>query len=159
MRPSAITGLALAALVLALSGCSASSPNAATTTTTSTSTTSPAPSTRVQPTTTAAPTTTTTTVYAPTKPASTPDAAAAELIGDWASGSQAAAATIAAPSAVSALFAAPYPAGAVQARGCTDPSVNPGTCTYRNTQTEGLYELGVSTVAGGWYVSAVTVEE
>ena len=75
----------------------------------------------------------------------------------WASGDRALAASIAAPDAVAALFAQPYPAGYLQARGCTD-GANPGTCTYRNTRTDGIYEIEVTSGASGWYVSGVRPE-
>lgn len=138
----------------ALAGCSSSHhPAAATTTTTVTTTT-----------TTVAPTSATTgasptTVYQPSKPQTSPDAAAAALVSDWASGSRAAAATVASPQAVSTLFAIPYPGANLQNRGCTDSTTNPGTCTYRNTDTNGLYEIGVSDAGRGWYVSSVTAED
>ena len=106
---------------------------------------------------TTAATTTTTTTWAPTAAQPTPDAAAAHLVSAWATNDRGAAAAVAAPSAVDALFAQPYPAGYLQARGCTQ-GANPGTCTYRNTKTDGLYEIGVTSGATGWYVSSVTPE-
>lgn len=99
-----------------------------------------------------------TTVYKPASPQPSPDSAAAALVADWAAGSRAAAATVAAPAAVTAVFRAPYPAGEMQARGCTDPGTNPGTCTYADQATGSLYEFAVVRGAGGWYVSALSVE-
>lgn len=133
-------------------GCSSSrggteGPPAPTTTSTVPATTS----------TTAAPATTTT-VYAPTAPQGSPDAAASRLVGAWSSGDRAEAASVAAPPAVTALFAVPYPSGYLQSRGCTDNSTNPGTCTYRDTSTNAIYEISVSEIGSGWYVSAVTPE-
>ena len=98
-----------------------------------------------------------TTAWSATAPQSSPDAAAARLISAWSSGDQALARTVATPSAVSTLFAQSYPAGYLQARGCTT-GANPGTCTYRNTKTDGIYEIQVSSGSTGWYVSAVTPE-
>lgn len=96
--------------------------------------------------------------YTPTDARPTPDAAAAALVSDWSQGQRSAAAAVATPAAVSTLFAAAYPTGYIQDRGCTAASTDPGTCTYRNTQTNGIYEIGVARVAGGWYVTAVTPE-
>ena len=139
--------------VAVLAGCSSSNTGAGTATTTvstvRTSTASTPPTTRGVP---------RTTVYAPTHLQTTPDAAAAALIAAWSNGSRATAATGAAPAAVSTLFAQPYPGGALQARGCTAASDNPGTCTYANRQSGSLYEIAVTQVAAGWYVTSVTVE-
>ena len=99
-----------------------------------------------------------TTVYKPTHLQTTPDAAASALIAAWSTGSRATAATGATPAAVASLFAQPYPGGYLQARGCTAASDNPGTCTYANRQSGSLYEIEVTKVAAGWYVSSVTVE-
>jgi hypothetical protein len=106
--------------------------------------------------TTSAPTTTTT-VWAPTAAQPSPDTAAARLISAWSTNNRAAAAAVAPPQAVDTLFAQPYPAGYIQARGCTS-GANPATCTYRNTKTDGIYEISVSSGSTGWYVSAVTPE-
>jgi hypothetical protein len=116
-----------------------------------------APTTRAVPTT-AHPTTTTTT-YAPTAPQSSPDGAAAQLVAAWRMGDRAGARTDANAPAVTALFSIPYPAGELQDRGCTDPSVSPGTCTYRNLATDGIYEISVTKAPSGWYVSSVTYED
>ena len=99
----------------------------------------------------------TTTLWAPTSPQPTPDAAASRLVSAWASGNRSAAATVASPPAVDALFAQTYPDGYLQARGCTT-GANPATCTYRNTKTDGIYEIGVTSGPSGWYVSSVTPE-
>ena len=96
--------------------------------------------------------------YVPSAPQASPDAAAGALVRYWAAADRAGASSVAAPAAVSALFANAYPAGYLQARGCTDASTDPGTCTYRNTATDGIYQFGVSRAAGGWYVTAVTPE-
>ena len=114
-------------------------------------TTAPSPPTTVAP-----PTTTT---YAPSGPQASPYGAASRLIDDWSTGNRAAAASVAAPAAVQTLFAIAYPAGWIQYRGCTASSTDPGTCTYRNTETNGLYEITVTRAAApGWYVSAVIPE-
>lgn len=106
---------------------------------------------------TTAPPTTPTTIWSATAPQSSPFAAATRLVSAWASGNQAVASTVASPNAVSTLFAQPYPAGYLQARGCTS-GANPATCTYRNTKTNGIYEIEISSGSGGWYVSSVTPE-
>jgi hypothetical protein len=148
--PSLVTAGVIAVLLLAGCGGASSSP-----TTTASTTTAPA----VTTTTTTTVATTTTTVYAPTDPQSSPDAAAAKLIGDWATGNKAEADQVANPASVSTLFAMSYPTGAVQDRGCTLSSVSPGTCTYRNLDTDGIYEITVTDGPSGWYVSAVTSED
>jgi len=101
--------------------------------------------------------TTSTTLRTPTSPQPTPDAAASRLVSAWASGNRDAAAAVASPQAVDALFAQTYPAGYLQARGCTT-GANPATCTYRNTKTDGIYEIAVTSGPSGWYVSSVTPE-
>ena len=155
MRPL----LVLAALAAAwcLAGCS-SAGRAATRSPTTPSTTAPSPTTAVP--TTPAPTSTAppTTVYAPTRPAPSPDSAAYALVQAWSRADRAGAAAVASPPAVAALLAIPYPGGWLQSRGCTDPSANPGTCTYANLQSGSLYEIQVLHAPAGWYVNAVTVE-
>lgn len=145
--------MSVALLSVVVAGCSSSRTGLGTATTTvstvGVSTTSTPPTTRSVP---------RTTVYAPTHLQTTPDAAAGALIAAWSTGSRATAATGATPAAVSTLFAQPYPAGFLQARGCTAASDNPGTCTYANRQSGSLYEIAVTRVAAGWYVTSVTVE-
>jgi hypothetical protein len=99
-----------------------------------------------------------TTVYTPAGPQPSPDAAALALIQAWAAGSRATAARDASQPALKALFAVPYPGSWLQARGCTDASTNPGTCTYANRQSGSLYEIEVYQGRSGWYVTSVTVE-
>lgn len=95
----------------------------------------------------------------PSAPRNTALEAAAALISDWARGRAAEAAEVATASAVAALFAETYPPGDLQPRGCTT-GPTPATCTYRDTAaaTPTIYQLTVTDAAGGWYVSAVTVE-
>jgi hypothetical protein len=100
----------------------------------------------------------TTTVYKPAGGQPSPDDAAGRLMAAWGDGNRTEAALVAAPAAIAALFSVPYPAGYLQARGCTDPTTNPGTCTYRNTRTDAIYEVTVVDGPTGWYVSAVTPE-
>ena len=138
--------LAASALLVVTAGCSSS--HGATSPATSSTTASPAS--------TVAPTTSTT-AWAPTAAQPTPDAAAARLVSAWSSGNRVIALAVAAPQAVDGLFAQPYPGVYLQARGCTS-GANPATCTYRNTQTDGIYEIGVTSGTGGWYVSSVTPE-
>lgn len=153
-------GLCIAAAVLG-AGCSAAGPtprggpalNAATP-----SSTTGAPTATTAAPTTVAPTTVAPPAYTPTAPQPSPDDAAARLIDDWSAADRAGAAAIAAPAAVQTLFAVAYPAGWIQPRGCTAASTNPGTCTYRNTETNGIYEITVNRIPAGWYVSAVTPE-
>lgn len=155
-RTTVPAGVVLAATLLLLGGCERTR-SAAPAATTSAPAKAPAP----RPPPTAPPTTvpaSTTTVYAPTAPQQSPGDAAAALIQNWAAGDRAGAAGEATPGAVATLFAIPYPAGYLQPRGCTAGSVNPGTCTYRNTETEGIYEIGVAHGPAGWYVVSVTPE-
>ena len=118
-----------------------------------------APVTTVAPITTVAPSTAapSTAAYSPSAPQASPDLAAERLMGAWASGDQAVAATVASPAAVSVLFAIRYPSGYLQGRGCT-AGVNPGTCTYRDTATGEIYEIGVVETPRGWFVASVTPE-
>ena len=144
MRWVLTASLVAFAVGLTGAGCTSThgSPSAATTATTAS---------------TIASTTTSTTVWTPTSAQPSPDAAAARLVSAWATGNRGAALAVAAPPAVDALFAQAYPTGYLQARGCTE-GVNPGTCTYRDTKTDGIYEIGVTSSANGWYVSSVTPE-
>ncbi|HUE58112.1 MAG TPA: hypothetical protein VMO88_00885 [Acidimicrobiales bacterium] len=140
--------LAASALVVFTAGCS-SSHGTASPATTRTNVSNPSASTTVP--------TTSTTVWAPTAAQPSPDAAAARLVSAWSTSNRSAALAVAAPQAVAALFAQPYPAGYLQARGCTS-GANPATCTYRNTQTNAIFEIGITSGVGGWYVSSVTAE-
>jgi hypothetical protein len=118
----------------------------------------PATSTSAPVTTTSAPTTIPpTTVYKP-HPQSSPAEAAAVLVDSWSKNDRAAAAQVATPSAVATLFANAFPSGFIQDRGCSAPADGPATCTYRNTRTNGIYELYISPYGGGWYVSSATAE-
>ncbi len=151
-RHIALLSVAIAALAAA-TGCGGGSGTAATTTAPTTAPTTVAPTT-TRPTTPVP----TTKPYSPTQPQTTPDGAAALAVQYWADGDRAGAAKVASPSAVAALFAIHFPTGELQARGCTDPSTSPGTCTYRNLATDGIYEIGVTHIATGWYVSSVLNE-
>lgn len=141
-----VLAAAAATGMLTLSGCSSGHPGAGAVSTSTSSTTSTT-ATTVPP----------TTVWAPTAPQRSPDAAAARLVSAWSTGDRALAGSVAAPGAVGTLFSQPYPAGYLQGRGCTE-GANPGTCTYRNTRTNGIYEIDVASGASGWYVSGVRVE-
>lgn len=105
---------------------------------------------------------TTTTVYAPTAPQPSADSAASQLVRFWASGARGQAASVAAPAAVAALFAAPYPGASLAIdRGC---SISPPIiCTFGppggGNPNSAIYEISATqTSKGGWYVTAVTVE-
>ena len=100
---------------------------------------------------------TTTTAWRATAPQLSPDAAAELLVGKWSVGDRAGARADASPAAVATLFSGTYPSGNLQFRGCTE-GANPGTCTYRNTVTDGIYEITVIEAPSGWYVSSVTAE-
>jgi hypothetical protein len=145
---------AVAVLAGALAGCGGGSHSVAPPA--PTSTTAPAATSTVPTTTTTRPRPTTT-VFVPVAPQATPDAAAQALVNAWATGNRVLAHEVATPVAAATLFALPYPAGNLQPRGCTE-GVNPGTCTYRNTATQGIYELNVTGRSNGWYVSSVIPE-
>ena len=138
--------LALAGGALALSACSSGSSRAvATTVVTAAATT----------TTTTAPTTT---IYQPTAPQPTQDAAGGHLIAAWKAGDRAAALADATPAAVNAVFAQPYPAGGLQARGCSNAVAGPSFCVYRVLANGNLVSLSAVAVTGGWSISAAQIE-
>jgi hypothetical protein len=125
----------------------------------------PAPaSTAVRPSTVPRPTSTTrrtspTTVWKAAAPQPSPDAAASRLVGAWAGGDRAAAATVATPAAVAALFAVPYPGpGLALSRGCSQ-EFQPIVCTYGPPggapPADPVFEISVSQAPAGWYVSAI----
>jgi hypothetical protein len=128
-----------------IAGCSGgSSPVAATTVPTlATTTTSVAP---------------TTTVYQPTAPQKTQDAAGAHLVAAWKAADRASASSDATPAAVDAVFAQPFPAGGVQARGCSNAVAGPSFCVYRILANGSLLSLSALAVSGGWIISAARFE-
>ncbi len=153
----------LALPLLLMVGCaSGNGPRSSVITTAPDGTGSPRPTTPTTstgpPPTTSRPMSVPTTAYSPVALQASPDAAAAALIDAWATGNRPEAVSVATPAARQALFAGPYPAGQIEARGCTAASTSPGTCTYADLATGTLYEIGVLHLAGGWYVSSVTVE-
>lgn len=107
----------------------------------------------------AASTTTTAAIPSALKP--DPDTAASALVSSWASGNRATALTVASPSAVAALFAAPYKSGLAEDRGCST-AFSPIVCTFGPpggaSPTDAIYQIDVSQASGGWYVSAVKVQ-
>jgi len=145
----ALLGLACAAVLAACSTSPADSQKSTTSSTTrSTSTTVAA--------------TTSTTVPIPSAPQPSADQAANTLISDWASGNRTAALSVATASAVTTLFANPYPNGNAIDRGCAT-AFPPATCTFGppggGNPNLPLYSLTLATTpAGDWYVSAVQVE-
>jgi hypothetical protein len=103
-----------------------------------------------------------TTVWKATVPQASPDDAAAQLVQAWAAGNRVLANQVAAPAAVAALFAAPYPGSyAAIPRGCSS-GFPPIVCTYGppggGPSTSALFELSTTQTAQGWYVSSVRVE-
>ena len=92
-------------------------------------------------------------------PQPSPDLAAAQLVGAWAAGNRARAASVAAPQAVATLFAVPYPGSSMTiSRGCSSEFA-PIVCTYGPpggaSPADPVFEIYASQTAGGWYVSAV----
>ena len=112
-------------------------------------------------TTTSAPVTTTTTAALPTALEPGAEDAATALVSNWAAGNRAAALTVATPASVTALFATPYTSGLVIDRGCST-SFSPIVCTFGPpggaSPTDPIYEIDVTQVPGGWYVSSVRTE-
>jgi hypothetical protein len=105
--------------------------------------------------------TTTTTLALPTVLQTAPEAAATALVSSWSTGNKAAAITVATSAAVTTLFAAPYTSGLVVDRGCSTTFM-PIVCTFGPpggaSPTDPIYEIMVSQVEGGWYVSSVKIE-
>ena len=115
---------------------SASSSSAATTTT-STATTAPPPTTN------------------PIVPADSAQNAVTAFVNAWRNGDQAAAAAIAVPAAVQAVFAAGEP-GRVENRGCNSPPVNgPVLCVYRTAAGE--LQVRAQPRPDGWFVDQAIV--
>jgi hypothetical protein len=106
-------------------------------------------------------TTTTTTVVLPTALQAGAEAAATALVSSWSTGNKAAALTVATPTAVADLFAAPYTSGLAIDRGCSTTFM-PIVCTFGPSggasPTDPIYEIDVSKTTGGWYVSSVKIE-
>jgi hypothetical protein len=99
-----------------------------------------------------------TTVFRPSAPQPSQDQAASRLVAAWKAGDRAAALTDATPTAVDAVFAQPFPAGGVQARGCSNAVAGPSSCIYRILATGALLDLSVTSGPGGWYVSGTRFE-
>ncbi len=86
---------------------------------------------------------------------------AAMLVSSWADGDRTAALAVATPSAVATIFAVPYPRGLAIDRGCS-VAFSPIVCTYGPpggaSPNDAIFEIDVTQASGGWYVSAVKVE-
>lgn len=95
----------------------------------------------------------TTTVYHPSAPQASLDQAGGHLVAAWRAGDRASALSDATPAAVDVVFAQPFPAGDVQARGCANAVAGPSSCTYRILANGNVLDLSVETVTGGWVVS------
>ncbi len=104
---------------------------------------------------------TTTQAALPTTLSPSADAAATALVSNWSTNNRSAALTVATPTAVAALFHMPYTAGMALDRGCST-SFTPIVCTFGPnggaSPTDPIYEIKVSQVEGGWYVSSVNIE-
>ena len=96
-----------------------------------------------------------TTAYRPASPQPSPDDASSRVITAWSKGDRAGAAAVAAPSAVAALFAIPYPGYSLQARGCS-VDFSPADCDYRDGNS--LLKVYSTQTPAGWYVSSVVLE-
>jgi len=159
MSPRArwIPGALVAVTTLALAGCSSAGAGAPTTSPTSTvaaTTTTVA----AAPTTTAAPATT---VAVPPSLQTSAQAAATVLVNAWAANNRSRALLVAVPQAVSTLFAVPYPGSLAISRGCTS-AFPPIICTYGppggGPTNAPIYQIHITPVNGGWYVSSVQIE-
>ncbi len=86
---------------------------------------------------------------------------AATLVSSWADGNRTAALAVATPTAVATIFAVPYPRGLAIARGCS-VAFSPIVCTYGPpggaSPNDAIFEIDVSQASGGWYVSAVKID-
>lgn len=105
---------------------------------------------------------TTTTVALPSSPKPSAEAAALALVSSWSTGNRFAALSVGTPTAVAALFAVPYPSGLAIDRGCST-SFSPIVCTFGPpggaSPTDPIYQVLVSQMSGGWYVSSVKVQQ
>ena len=138
---------AVAVTALLLIGCGsdraapptvASSAHATTVVTTSTTTTTTAP----------------TTSTLPRTPAPSPSEAATTFVNAWRNGDRPAAAAVALPAAVDAVFAAGEP-GSVQNRGCNQPPQPPVLCVYKTDPGE--LQLRIRPEGDGWIVDQARV--
>ena len=159
-RGAGVVLVAAAAVTLAAcgsTGVGATTTSTPPTSTSSTTSTSPTTST----TSTTAPPATTTTLPVPSSPQPSAEGAATALVSSWASGDRARALTVATASVVATLFAIPYPSGLAIDRGCSSTFL-PLVCTFGppagGPSNAAIYQLAVSQVPGGWYVSGVQVE-
>lgn len=113
------------------------------------------------PTRTLAHATTTTEVVLPATLSPTADAAATALVSSWSTRNRSAALTVATSTAVGTLFSVAYTSGLALARGCST-SFSPIVCTFGPpggaSPTNPIYQIKVSQVEGGWYVSSVKIE-
>jgi len=118
-------------------------------------------STRAAPITTTTVHVTTTTRVVPATLSPSADAAATALISSWSTNNRSEALAGATPTAVATLFAARYASGLVLDRGCST-SFTPIVCTFGPSggasPTDPIYEITVSPVEGGWFVSSVKIE-
>jgi hypothetical protein len=95
--------------------------------------------------------------WAPSAPQPTSSQAAFALVDAWAEKNRAQAIRDAAPGAVANLFSYAYPPGGAQFRGCSTPPGNaPASCVWRVGNN--LLSLTVVAKAGGWAVTAATIE-
>jgi hypothetical protein len=106
-------------------------------------------------------TTTTTTIALPSALQAEAEAAATALVSSWSTGNKATALTVATPTAVAALFASKYTSGLATDRGCST-AFTPIVCTFGPpggaSPTDPIYQIDVTKAAGGWYVSAVKIQ-
>ncbi len=117
-------------------------------------------STRAASTTTLAHTSTTSGAL-PTTLSPNAEAAAKALVSSWSTNNRSAGLAEATPTAVATLFGTPYASGLAIDRGCST-SFSPIVCTFGPpggaSPTDPIYEIMVSRVMGGWYVSSVRIE-
>jgi hypothetical protein len=95
--------------------------------------------------------------WKPPSPEPTASQAAYALVDAWAEHNRKTALEDASPGAVAALFAAPYPAGGAQYRGCSTPPGNvPSSCVFRSGND--LLSLTTVPFPNGWGVTAALME-
>jgi hypothetical protein len=95
-----------------------------------------------------------TTVFQAHAPQPSQDQAGSHLIAAWQAGDRGGALSDATSAAVDVVFAQPFPAGGVQARGCSVPVAGPSTCVYRVVVDGRLLSLTAAAGPGGWFISA-----
>ena len=101
------------------------------------------------------------TVVLPSTLSPSAEVAADDLVTSWSMNNRLGALAVATPTAATTLFSATYASGMAISRGCST-SFSPIVCTFGPpggaSPTDPIFQIRVSQVAGGWYVSSVRIE-